>query len=488
MIRHPVQAGRCRTNSQGSNLKQVHLCTCVWGTWHVEVLSKIMWPCLLAERNLPAFMRQCRAVYRLCTTRRDQQQMRSMPVFAAISKLVDVQFIDTPAENPEPIFHMHRFFQALAEARDEDAIFFNLWPDVVFTDRTLGSAAEILGSGVAGCVIPTVRVVSETCAKEIMEDLSDPPGAPMAISPGEAARLGVKHLHPLCATSVAGGRHGRPDIGMLFRVPGEGMVARTLDEWLFVDPRRLSIENSVVTTDDPDPGRLIHIASDSDDMFFLSLAPLFKELEIFRPDHPNQAIDIARMTMHPMHALSPFYDHFDRVCTRLHYGPMTETLWEPVVRRSEAAFRRVRMLRAFLRIWALAKSQGCQQAARIMSAALFNLKLPAGWLIDQPVTIFVPNDAAMASIPAERRLQLLDRRYARKTVEAMLSHVVLGSGTMPTDGGGEHRSLTGEPIHIERHNGAYRINERAKVVADLRSGPHRVCIIDQCLEPRLLVH
>src|SRR5262245_18729245 len=100
-------------------------------------------------------------------------------------------------------------------------------------------------------------------------------------------------------------------------------------------------------------------------MFFLSLAPLFKELEVFRPNHHSEPIDVARMTLHPWLAVSPFYDYLDRVCTRLHYGPMTEGTWAPAVSRSESAFRRVRMTRAFLRILSLLKSNGCQRVAEM---------------------------------------------------------------------------------------------------------------------------
>jgi hypothetical protein len=128
----------------------------VWDTWHVDLLTRILWPCILAEKNLPAFVHKCSAIYRICTTRRDQERMRQMPVLKAISKLVAIEFIDTPTEDPEPIFHMHWFSQGVKEAREQGAIFFNLWPDVIFTDRTLASAADAIADGRAGCVIPTL--------------------------------------------------------------------------------------------------------------------------------------------------------------------------------------------------------------------------------------------------------------------------------------------------------------------------------------------
>ena len=199
-------------------------------------------------------------------------------------------------------------------------------------------------------------------------------------------------------------------------------------------------------------------------------------------------MDVARLTLHPWLAVSPFYDPFDSTCTRLHYGPMTEAVWEPVVRLSEAAFRRVRMMRRFMRIWSMAKAHGCERAARIMAAALFNLRLPGGWLLDQPVTIFVPNDAAMAAIPEQRFRQLLDRRCAGGILHTMLGHTVLGNDVLPVDGHAEHRSVAGTPIVVERGDGAWRVNGTAGIVADLRTGPHRVCIVDRVLDPPLPAH
>ena len=158
-------------------------------------------------------------------------------------------------------------------------IFFNLWEDLVFTDRTLGNAAAAIADGRAGCALPTLRVVAETCIDEVVQRHSDPAGGPMSIAPGEVVRLGMRHMHPLSLTSFADAVHGRPDTCILYRVPGEGLVARSSFTWLFIDPQRISFTSSgEATTDDPDPRRLIHIVADSDDMLFLSLAPLFKEL------------------------------------------------------------------------------------------------------------------------------------------------------------------------------------------------------------------
>jgi hypothetical protein len=132
---------------------------------------------------------------------------------------------------------------------------------------------------------------------------------------------------------------------------------------------------------------MVHMAADTNDLFFLRLAPLYKELETFRPHHSNDFLDIARLTILPHVKVTPFIEPLDRLSVRLHYGAMTEATWRPVVQHSEAVFRRIRMTRALMHIWELLGEHGCRQAARLISLALFTIKLPAGLLIEQPLTI-----------------------------------------------------------------------------------------------------
>jgi hypothetical protein len=462
-------------------LKPVHLSTCVWGPWHLDMLTRVVWPCLLADGNLPVFTRQCSTTHRICTTRGDQSKLKQLPIFKLISRLVPVEFIDTPTENPEPQFHMDRFVAAVQEARDAGAIFFNLWPDVVFADRTLGNAALAIGKGMAGCLLPSFRVVSETCVADVLETFGKSPDSPISISPGELVRLGVRHMHPLSATGVANAVHGRPDTGLMFRVRDEGFVSRTSGNWLFVDPQRLGITaDGAITTSDPDPASLVHIVTDSDDLVFLSLAPLYKELETFRPHHANDALDIARLTMLPHVKVSPFIEPLDLVCTRLHYGSMTETKWQPVVEHSDAVFCRVRMTRAFMHLWELLKAHGCRQAARLISLAVFTLKLPPRLLIERPLTIFVPNDDAIQALPAGAFDRLIDRKGRRHLLSAMLDHVTMEHAA-PDVGGTEYKSVNGMRIMVQSGATQRHAEGSAGVLKELRSGAHRVYVIDGVL-------
>ena len=240
--------------------------------------------------------------------------------------------------------------------------------------------------------------------------------------------------------------------------------------------------DGTITTSDPDPGAQVHIVSDSDDLFFLSLAPLYKELETFRPHHSNDALDIARLTMLPHVKVSPFIEPLDRLCTRLHYGAMMEATWQPVVQLSEVTFRRVRTMRALMQIWELLKAEGCRQAARLISLALFTLKRPNSFLIEQSLTIFVPHDIAIQSLPHGEFGRLLDRKFRGHLLRAMLGHVAMEADISQGKGEMEYKSLRGSRIHLRTVDNELYVNERGRVVKDLRCGRHRVCVVDLVLD------
>jgi hypothetical protein len=158
------------------------------GPWHLEMLTQVMWPCILASANVPAFVRELDATYRTCTTRRDQLKLRNLPIFQSISRLVAIEFIDTPTENPEPQFHTDRFVAAMQEARESAAIYLNLWPDVVFAGQTLVSAAQAMRNGHTGW-LPSFRVVSEICVEDVVNTFGGSPDSSISIAPGELVRL-----------------------------------------------------------------------------------------------------------------------------------------------------------------------------------------------------------------------------------------------------------------------------------------------------------
>ena len=461
----------------------IHLSTCAWGAWHLDMLGRVMWPTALAPGNLPELARRYPIRYRICTTRTDRAKIESMPSFAPIAKLVQVEFdTDLLGETPEPALHMRWYVADHDYARDHGAIYLCLWPDVIFTANTLGHAADALDRGKAGAVVPTLRVVSETCVPDLLSRFEPTPGQAMALPAGEVVRLAVRHMHPLSAATFERARHGKPGTSMIFRVPGEGLIARSANTWLFMDPARIRFSrDGDIVTEDSDPGSLIHIAIDSDDMLFLSLAPLWKELETFTPGHATNALDIARMTLHPSLAASPFYDCFDRVSTRLHYGEMTETRWSPVERRANQVFARIAALRTYLRVWTLVKQHGYRRAAEIMSLALHTSCIAR--LLPRPGThtFLIPSDEAFARVSRNQLSRALGRAARRSLVRALLDHALIGTPTVPTGQELCAETASGRKLRLRREGGRCRIDDEITVLDELTVAGQRVYIIDRLL-------
>lgn len=65
----------------------------------------------------------------------------------------------------------------------------------------------------------------------------------------------------------------------------------------------------------------------------------------------------------------------------------------------------------------------------------------------------------------------------------MLSHTVLGTTWMPEQGEAERLTLARNRILIQACKSGYSINERVRVLKDVRCGPHRICIIDHVALP-----
>lgn len=459
--------------------RTVHLSTCAWGRWHVEMLGHIMWPTVLAAGNLPELARRYPLTYRLCTTAADRARIETMPSFAAIAELVPVEFVtDFLGDTPDIALHMQWYRDEHGYALEHDAIYMSLWPDVVFTANTLAHAADALDRGKAGAVLPTLRVASETCVPELVARPRSAHRHALELDSGDAVRLAVQHLHPLSAATLASSHHGAPGVSMIFHVPGEGLIARSAVTWLFMDPRviRFSPEGDVTTTD-ANPGSLIHIAADSDDMFFLSMAPLAKDLASFIPDHSNDAMDIARMTMHPALASSPFYPCFERVAAKLHYGSMTTARWSEAEQRSERVVQNVAALRSYLQVWRAAKEHGCARAAQVMSLVLHTTPLARQLPHNGAYTFLIPSDRAFDSAPPSWIERQLDRADRKSLARAALEHTVIGSSALPGSGEARLQTAAGTAHTVRGDRGRHQIDD-IPVLEEFVAHGHRICVVD----------
>ena len=406
------------------------LTTCVWGPWHVAIMGQVMLPTLLAPGNLPALAKRYDVRYRISTTHADKARIEALPVFRTLANTTAVELVvDTDEERPEPIHHVNWYHKAIQDARDSGALCAFVPPDVAWSDGTFDRMGAIMAAGKLGTAMPYVRVISETCLPE-MNAMTRASDGSLAIRPGELVRTGMRHLHPLTAAALADGRHGRPSLEMLWRVPGEGLVLRHIVRELFsFDPNRIELTHLWYAGGKVSP-RDIHVVTDSDEMFMLSFAPLLKDGPLYLQNHAVTGMDVARSSLHPLND-SPLNDYFPRHRIRLHYGPVTERKWQRVEYSSDGAFKQALVMREVLQAWQALKDAGtCENACRALALALQGTSLARRWPADTNCTAFVPTDQALPALPTD----LLSDNASGHLHRWILAHVAAGRvDTIPTD-------------------------------------------------------
>ncbi len=459
--------------------REVHLTTCVWGPWHLDVMQHAMWPTLLSPNNLPALVGGFDTVYRIATTPDDRARMISWPIYRRLAETVRVEFV-TERANPDITYHVDWYHQAIAQARAARALCLFLPPDVAWSDGTLGHAGDAFAAGKIASAMPYLRVVSETALAELRPQA--PSASPLTIPPGDLVRFAIRHLHPLSAAALADGMHSRPSLEAIWRVSGEGLLFRHMVRELFAfDPNRIELTHlwyagGGCRIED------VHVVTDSDDMFMLSFAPRLKDMTIYIPRHAVTPMDLGRQSLHPLNDTA-LTSAFARQPVRLHYGAMDDTRWRRAERRSDGFFKQAIVMREALRLWAALKQHGCGGAQRLLSTALQATCLARRWPDDGPVTVLAPNDAAIERLHREEVLGLAAPGASDALVRAVLGHVAAGVRSLPASGepAQQLRTLDGRLHRLDARADGIYLDDDARVTASFDVPPHRICIIDRWL-------
>jgi tetratricopeptide (TPR) repeat protein len=455
--------------------KRVDINTCVWGEWHLNAMRRVMLPTLLSPNNLPALCRRFPARYRIATTPSDRERIESWPIFSRLAAAIDIEWV---TENPSPdiSYHIEWYRRSLSDAKATNAYCFMAYPDVAWCDGVLTRCAEAVAAGKVAVAIPYLRVISETFVPEIASLAGD---AEIAFSGSDLTRLAGRHMHPLSVAAMAGGQHALPSLEVSWRVPGQGVLLREISRELsMVDTERLEANqywNAVGTTDP----QSLHVAADSDDMFMLSIAPLFKDFHVYIPGHALQPMDMARVSLHPANN-NPLMEHFARQRIRLHYEELDENRWRRVGHRADSFINQALFMREFLRIWEAALANGCTLGSQAMSIVLNTTPLARRWRYDGPVTAYIPTDDAFRDAGLEDIAQLLRPEARHHLDRFILNHVVPGAPLEAASHAGKQVALSGAAIDFQSDGALERVNG-ARILRRLDVPPHQVCIIDRLL-------
>jgi hypothetical protein len=208
----------------------------------------------------------------------------------------------------------------------------------------------------------------------------------------------------------------------------------------------------------------VHLVTDSDEMLFLSLAPLRKDIQLYIQNHEIDSVDMALSSLHPLND-TPLNSHFASRSVRLHYGPMTRRLWRNTEVKAEIAGKKAVVAREAIQVWnALKAAGGCGVACKLLGAALHSSPMARRWPFDQPLEIIVPTDRAFRGRPP---FELLAEQNGSRLYQFILEHVVPVSG----------RRSGGTALSAE----ALLTRSEIPVARTIEVGRHKLMLIDKNL-------
>ncbi len=439
-----------------------HLVTVVWGTWHVDQYLNVNLPTLIASDNLPVFAKGGNVVYRIFTTEADRATLRAAPAFKTLESLLPVRFeIVAPSTVADPIEMHHRLWsKAIEEAGRAGCMVLFIPPDVIWSNGAFAHTGEVLDRGAKAMFMTYLRVISETSVPEVLRSAHRETDAGLALSPRELMEIGVRHVHPLMLVYLRDSKHFpiHPEF-LMWTVPGEGVLLRLLARELFAfDPNRVKLSPQALPERITDWSE-IHLVTDSDELFALSLAPLWKDTDWYLERSKFDPLEVARWWLIYD---SPVNDYLVQRPLRFHTGIEREDLWRRAERASAFCVQQLRATREIVRVSRELAHIGCQHAATLASVAAAKTWFVRRTMARLPLTIFAPSDEAIAGLSAGTLDDLLRPRHREKLVRLLRRHIVAGSLNLPSlrkrRARVEARDLDGNRIEVDASQSPIRVN------------------------------
>lgn len=263
-----------------------------WDKKHRGYFVDLSLPSLLAENNIPALENREDARFLICTTRADWEALREEAVFKLLSSYVQPVFIEMPAPDPEDhkMRVMSRGHKLLTEhAFQARACAINLNPDTLFADGAIAELQRLARAGKTLVFHNAIRFELEGVERELEEKGYLKRGEPLRLPPREAVAIGLRHMHSeLLACSWEAPYFWNYPVHCWWNVPREHGIliysfswapvlvnytaidehnTETFEEWtldgdyIYSNFKHASLEKD------------IHVVTDSDSMFLLSVTP-----------------------------------------------------------------------------------------------------------------------------------------------------------------------------------------------------------------------
>lgn len=419
---------------------QIH--TAVWGAWHTDIFTRINLPALLAPGNLPALMEQIDGRFVIATRKSDAAAIERAPSYRRLKQLMPVQIdIYRDHEFGAPIdTHKKLWRHGLAACVKDGAYCIVNPPDIVWADGSMAAMARRIHAGKKAIYANFPRALDGPFTEEA--DRLHRDGDVVSIKPRVMVDMMLRHQHPLNASYLRGSREFPHHAEHVFwPVPHEGLMMRTLTALIFgIDPSALEVDEHFLLKAVPDPATLDFV-EDSDEVAGVSLAPLNKDQTWYMP---SRALDIDEVAAWWLAFDDPAFLHLAQAHFYLHTRGTDSVAWRRAKQMSDFFVFQAITGREIIRLGRILRANGCSIAADVLATALYAGRLRRRWRWRTPLTMVVPNDAALAPYR-----DLIGQRYLSPgreddLIDLVFSHVAEGRA----EGGRSTPTVNGRTLSI----------------------------------------
>lgn len=276
-------------------MKKISITTCLWGNWHLDCYTQFNIPSLLNPNNLPYLSSKSNCEYIIATNTDGEKILKKNKNLIKLQKFIDVKFnIISEANNIPVREHVNWYNKFIEYSSERNSLSLFIPPDVIWSNSSLKNMLNILNSNkISGICMPYLRVISEIIFKNLQNKKIN-------YTSEELVELAINSLHPISISIIKTISSSRPSLEKLWVIDDDNLILRNcVRELLIFDPRKVKASHiwypEKFTKDNP-----IYQVTNSNEILFVSLAPFFKDMNLYLPNFEISELEIAKQTLHPL--------------------------------------------------------------------------------------------------------------------------------------------------------------------------------------------
>lgn len=394
------------------------LLTALWGAEFCELFFKTTARSLLATGNFPDIARRHAVVYSIFTTQADSELISRHPVFQSLSAAgtVELKILGVGEFDPtNPSSHWTIWRKGIEDAKKNGECVIYIMPDVFYASGTLVDWVGAFEKGYRAVFTSVPEVVLETTLQELERRPAVNVQPELNLTVRELTDLLLTHIHPYHLCMLRGSRRWIVHPEFVGYVAGSvGFVQRIMGSHPFCfDPNYFEFNQSYIPLDKLDKIAFLPPTA-------VSLEPLLKFMNLYYRSW--------EMTEDRLSSFAWWFNNFaskanDIESAHSYVFPIAGNISRSAMRRLHAQgdiYRSQALAaRTIFRVWAKLTELGCDRAAAIVATAHYAGRLRRSRLFEFPLTVLVPNNAALGldgrqstnQSALERRKELVLRVY-----------------------------------------------------------------------------